>query len=182
MVHNRNSEDGLIADPRDGTVSLIKRIRNDIVSPPPVTKIAVMKPGLKVADISDEIKKWLFIMADDNITNIPVLKKGKLCGVLSEQTITQWARTNGKVDRKGLASSDQYLSDIENLLDPTTGSTTVQCEYVAPTMSVYDVQQLFEKSMNDQQRLMTVFVTSNGTAVGELEAIVTSWDLSRIST
>lgn len=173
IVHNEH-----LAEPSDETVSTITRIRELITHPPMATHVAIKPPHLITAEINDVIAKYLKIMNDLNITNIPVVHNQKIIGILSERSVVMWANHSSQENDGSILLTEKTFGDIKEFLDKPTGDDEyLQYKYCSRKTDLYYVRNLFGEAINQNRRLAAVFITQDGTPNSRIEGIITAWDI-----
>lgn len=173
IVHNQQ-----IAEPSDETVKAILQLKEMITHPPLALSVAIKPPQLIAAEIDDNIAKYLNIMSDLNITNIPVVHNQRIIGIFSERSVVIWVNHSAQENDGSILLTENTFNDIKQFLDKPTGDEEyLQYKYCSRKTDLYHVRSLFSEAINQNQRLAAVFITQDGTPNSRIEGIITAWDI-----
>ena len=165
IVHSRG--DRLIAEPHEEVVAEIEKIAR-IISTPPLVVDVIKSTKVDTIQHTATVKDFLIRANDVGHSNIPAYKDQKLIGVMSRFVLTEHM---GKVLKDG-RNIEKFLSEttIENYLRefPNNNHFVI----ASAKVTIEDTLAFFTN-----KKLISVIITSDGTADGKLMGIVVSADI-----
>ncbi len=162
IVHS-SSDDMTIAEPHVDVVEKLERIERLLGSPPRAVGTVAKRAVCFAADT--KIRQAIERMARGNYSNVPVLRDGKVVGVLNNKLIVEAVakRLDGDVDA--------YIAGatIGSILTPEANHYAL----LPDTASVDEILSAFEHN----RKLQIVVLTYKGFPDGEIAGVVTTGDL-----
>ena len=166
IVHHNS--DKVIAEPHEDVVELLEKIAR-IISTPPLA-IEIIK-SVRVETIPATAMLIEYILQTERVghSNIPVYRRNTLIGVLHRHIFVE---AIAKVAKNG-RSLDSFLSGttVEQYLCefPSNNHFTI----VSAAITIEQVLALF----NNNRKITSIIVTTDGTASGILKGIITPADI-----
>lgn len=172
IVHN-SEKDYIIAEPHTKMVDKIKEIEKLITNPPKV--IPKFQKDVLLFDSSDSIFDSIYIMSENNFSQVPIVDDNRFIGLLNSNTITRWfgKTTNKEIDENG--STIIIKTQIKNVLDYE--ETDKNYEYINRNTYLHEVVNIFENN----KQIDAILITQNGKKDEKLLGIITIWDLIEIN-
>ena len=170
IVHEKMRKNYFIADPHGEVVKNIEKIAQFLLEPPKATTIA-SKP-VKAYETTDDLKTVLIDMGKCPFTQYPVYEDGKFSFLLTESGITSFL-------------ADQFVDNLIDFSNETVLSIKpYECyhavTFVSRSYDVFQIEDLFEKSLQEKRKLEAVIVTENGRETEKPLGIITAWDLIKV--
>lgn len=164
IVHQRDDELEIIAQPTDRTVENIERIASLLTEGKLLYKYATMP--VRRADAADDIRTCFAKMREMDTTKLPVYRGDEYIGLA----------TMTKIAEKGLdLQADTVLA--ADLIEPETPSRTV---FFAKDTLVEEAAEVFEDALNKGRRPPVILITETGSRRQKPLGIITSYDLPKI--
>ena len=165
IIHSRNEE--IIAEPHEDVVELIEKVAR-IISTPPLVVDAIKSVHVDTIPAESKLRDYVIMSSAVGHSNIPVLKRNMIVGVLQRHFFMEIL---GYVMKDG-RSIDEFLNEtiIEQYLrdHPSTAHFTI----VSAAVTIEEVIELFSN-----RKLLAILITDNGTTGGQLMGIVTTADI-----
>lgn len=166
IVHEKISEDFVIADPNDWAVKRIKEIEAELEKPETVLPLF----GKKVTGFEKDLplSEILKTVAKKRYSQFPLYDHGKFEGLITLRVIGYWCaqmslENGGVIDLKNKKAEDMLFAD---------GKTT-NYYFVAGDTPVYEVEGMFREKAN----LEAVLITKDGNPDGNLLGIIRPRDI-----
>src|SRR5258708_5587745 len=151
----------------------------DIKYPPNALEIFASKTGsgLYETDVNAFIKDVLRDMTENEYTHVPVWNGDKLVGTFAYNSFFQWV--NYELQKRNQPHFEkERMGDINPRY---LNGNIVRFQFVRSTDPAHEVPMIFEKSTKKRIRLDCIFVTENGNRDEKILAIITPWDLYKVS-
>jgi len=132
--------------------------------------IATPKYKLYAATLDTPVKEVTQTMREKLYTQVPVIDSKKFIGTFSENTVLRLF-TEEK-DQENL-----LIKHIKNYLVPHKGTSSI--EFLKTHASYFEVLNLFQTYIDQGKRLGVIYLTKNGKQSGEIEGLITAWDLHK---
>lgn len=168
IVHQRDGEGRVIAQPTDEVVIEIEKILKLLTQAPMVSQFFLKK--VYVCEMEDSILKVQEIMQKEGYSKVPVVSNREVIGLVHIEEIAKWA-----CDKLRTKGADEKVSAI--MQDTHKQRNTV---FVSKDTSVYGIPELFTQGLKNGQKLDAVFVTETGSAKEKVIGIITVKDLPLI--
>ncbi|PIC63212.1 hypothetical protein CSV79_12780 [Sporosarcina sp. P13] len=170
IVHNRTGLDYAIAEPHDVIVETIELIEKKLSHPVTVKELFERKVHTLQAD--ESLAAGLKIVREKNFNQLPIYQKGKFIGLITANGIMNWlaGQENENISR-----------EIPTLLDIYNHEKRKKTyRFVKSTMSVYEAEGYFRKSIISGNRLEALLITEQGGKDEKLIGIITPLDLLKL--
>ena len=175
IIHNPYSETiDPIAEPHPDIVKRYAGLKDRILNPPKVLSIAV--PAAKIYSTTMEAKalEVMRVMDKKIYAYVPVLdNNGQIIGVFSDGAVFSYLAKNGSCQ----VGPDAKVSEFAEFI-PIDSHTGESFEFVTPKTTLAEVQDLFEHGLTERKRLGVVYITDSGLQNGQLQGMITAWDLA----
>jgi CBS domain-containing protein len=150
-----------------------KKIKNEIINPVKVIDIAIKGSSIYSTTLDDNAFEVMKNMKENAYTHVPVLKNGSVIGVFSLYTVFAYLIEKGCVQISG----DTKVGDLSEYIT-FEGHQGEYFKFVPKDCPVIDIEDLFAKRLEDNKRLVTIFITENGESDERLLGIVSAWDVA----
>ena len=170
IVHEKVNEDYYIAEPHKTVVKRIEEIAAQFEKPPLASSIASAPvfyyyEDALLKDVLKAINKFEF-------TRFPIYSRnGDYKGLLTSSDIIRWMAKQRTSTSNTISLEDVNISGLLN------GRKKYYVDFLAEEMSIYDVEELFDKYHTQDKKLQAIILTENGEANSKPKAIITPWDL-----
>lgn len=160
-------------------VTLLATILEEIKNPPSTLEVFGPKNsnGIYETTVSAFIKDVLRDMTENEYTHVPVWKGDTLVGTFAYNSFFQWVNYELQ-SRQQPHFEKERMSDINPRY--LNGDVVRFC-FVRSTDPAYEVPIIFENSTKQRKRLDCIFVTASGKRDEKIQALVTPWDLYKVS-
>ncbi|PIC58359.1 hypothetical protein CSV80_05490 [Sporosarcina sp. P12(2017)] len=170
IVHNRTGFDYAIAEPHDEIVKLIENIDERLSNPVTVKDLFSGKVHIVQAD--ESLATGLRLVREWKINQLPIYKKGQFIGLITADGIMNWLADQ---------EADCISREIPTLLDVYNHEKRRKTyRFVKSSMSVYEAEGFFRKSIVSGKRLQALLITEQGGKDEKLIGIITPLDLLKI--
>ena len=159
--------------PSDGMLSLLRDTLGRVENPPLAKDIAVPISSVFCKTMDDPVKPAMAEMQRRVFSHIPILEKGVVVGVFSENTVLT-CLLDGKI--AGIGENTRF-SDLRAYL-PMDRHRAEVYRFVRQNTSAVQVGDIFEKALARQERIGLVFTTRSGRADEPLLGIISAWDIA----
>ena len=164
IVHQRDDELEVIAQPTDRTVENIERIASLLTSGKLLYKYATMP--VRRAEAADDVRKCYAMMREMNTTKLPVYRDDVFIG-LATMTMVAARGLDGSAD----------IAEAADLIESETPSRTV---FFAKDALLEEAVDAFEEAMQKGQRPPVILITETGSHRQKPLGIITAYDLPKI--
>lgn len=168
IVHQRDGERKIIAQPTDDAVETIEHILELLSNHIPVSKFFLKK--VIVCQLEDMILDVEKTMEKNGFSKIPVYDQSKIVGVVTIEAIAKWACNALKFESKLMQIKD-IVEDIDE---------TDRIFFLAKNESVYHVVKIYTESMKKGINVQAILITEDGGKSQKPIGIVTVKDLPQI--
>ncbi|MDV6378742.1 CBS domain-containing protein [Sporosarcina sp. GW1-11] len=170
IVHNRTGLDYAIAEPHDVIVELIELIDEKLSHP--VTVKELFERKVHTLQAHESLAVALKLVREKKFNQLPIYEKGRFIGLITADGIMNWL-------------AGQYTEDIcleiPTLLDIHNHEKRKKTyRFVKSTMSVYEAEGFFKKSISSGNRLEALLITEQGGKDEKLIGIITPLDLLKL--
>lgn len=125
-----------------------------------------------IVSLDDNLLEKLELMRKFRYSNMPVIEKGKIIGVLNAAVIIHYLTQHPQVDLTNVKIRDIGTDVLDDFRKKTV-------KFVKSDSTYADIQECF-KTNNKAKWIEAIFITDNGKSTGKLEGIITSNDFSAI--
>lgn len=159
--------------PSDEMIALLKETANKVKNPPRARDIAISISSILYKTMDDYVRPTMIEMQKNVFTHIPILQDGIVVGVFSENTVFSYLIDEGIIGIEG----DTKFSDLKEYL-PLEKHRSESFRFVPQHIEAEKVRLLFEKALEEQDRIGLVFTTRTGKSDEPLLGIITAWDIA----
>jgi CBS domain-containing protein len=126
-----------------------------------------------VVDLEEKLENLIKAMNEKKISHVPVLDKDKkLVGVFSENTIFSKLSEDEIIE----IGKEYKVKDYEKYIKLENHSSEY-FDFIKRNEELASAQNLFNKSIKKDKKLVMLFVTENGKKTEKILGIITPWDL-----
>ncbi|WP_303968712.1 CBS domain-containing protein [Sporosarcina ureae] len=170
IVHNRTGFDYAIAEPHDEIVELIESIDRGLSHP--VTVKDLFSGRVHTVQSDESLATGLRLIRERKFNQLPIYKKGRFMGLITANGIMHWLADQ---------ETDCISREIPTLLDVYNHEKRKKTyRFVKCTMSAYEAEGYFRKSIMSGQRLEALLITEQGGKDEKLLGIITPLDLLKL--
>lgn len=171
LVHERIDEEYYIATPHVDVVEDLERIKRTLDQPPQALEsstrpVLFFKTDTDLAHILEAFEKH-------PVSQFPIYgDKFEFKGLLTNDVIVRWlsrSHVSGVLQVDGVKS-----------IDVLQGDQMPNVQFLKSDRTVYDLEERFEDSLENNQKLKAVILTENGEADEPPIGIATTWDLIKV--
>ena len=173
LTHNPNGDDGkqLIAL-TDEFKARFERLCNSLMNG--ITDIAIPYKDIYKRQLNDKVLPTINVMKERSYSYVPVMSGKKIWGVFGESTV--FSIISG--ENAALMQENPDMLKIAKYI--TQYSPNCSYDFMGRSASIDDIRRKFSDAFADGRRLDVIFITSTGDVKGDLDSLVTIWDLTSI--
>ena len=155
----------------ENIIEKLKEIISLLENPPLVTSRYITE--IFVVDLEEKLENLIKTMNEKKISHVPVLDKDKkLVGVFSENTIFSKLSEDEIIE----IGKEYKVKDYEKYIKLENHSSEY-FDFIKRNEELASAQNLFNKSIKKDKKLVMLFVTENGKKTEKILGIITPWDL-----
>lgn len=155
----------------ENIIEKLKEIISLLENPPLVASRYITE--MFVVDLEEELENLIKTMNEKKISHVPVLDKDKkLVGVFSENTIFSKLSEDEIIE----IGKEYKVKDYEKYIKLENHSSEY-FDFIKRNEELASAQNLFNKSIKKDKKLVMLFVTENGKKTEKILGIITPWDL-----
>ena len=158
--------------PSDSMLALLRQTVDKVANPPLAMDIAVPIASVFCKAMEDPVKPAMAEMQRRVFTHIPILDRGVVVGVFSENTVLACL-----LDGAVVLDENTRFSDLKAYL-PMDRHRAETFRFVRQNTSAVQVGDLFERAVARQERVGLVFITRSGRSDEPLLGIISAWDIA----
>lgn len=173
IVHENSFGGKAIAEPHKDILKLYKDIVKEIITPRnALDTLAVEFKDLYTEILNSNTLDVVKEMHAKGFSNVPIMRKNKIIGVFSENTIF------AKVARDGFLKdlSTSKINDFRDHISLTEGISEYYV-FIDKNATALDATDLFLNNTLKRRRIGAIFVTKDGTANSKVLGMITPWDI-----
>ncbi|RWZ59009.1 CBS domain-containing protein [Halobacillus fulvus] len=171
IVHERVDEDYYIATPHIDVVEQLEHIKQTLEQPPQALDFATRPVMFFTADTP--LVKVIDAFERHRVSQFPIYTKDhQFLGLLTNGCVVRWLSRSVREESESL-----YDVMAEQLLDDEYHQNV---QFLARNGTVFDLEERFENSLEENRKLKAVLITESGDKDGPPMGIVTTWDLIKI--
>ncbi|WP_079528194.1 CBS domain-containing protein [Halobacillus hunanensis] len=167
IVHERVRDGYYIASPHVEVVEELEQIKQTLDQPPLGLDVAT-RPVMFFYE-ETELLHVVEAFRKHGVSQFPIYRDGAFVGLLTDAGIVRWL---GESVESGAVAVDHVTVG-----DVLRHEKVHNVEFVSETASVFELEDLFESSHGDGEKLKAVMITEGGDRDGKLLGIVTLLDL-----
>lgn len=169
MQHSHVLKGMVIASPREDAVFAIEAIAEQVHNPPQIRTYMIKNP--EVVGSGDSLAKIAGLIMDKSYSQLPVYDHGEYRALFTTNALARWLSEAVRRGEGDLLEEDVTISQIiafsENYEQPY---------FVKPTESAYKVCD----RLSGEEPVPAVLITTDGRSSGDLQGIVTRFDVPTI--
>lgn len=170
IIHNRTGHQYAIAEPHDEVVKLIEMIEDKLSHPLTVNELFQRK--VHTLQAQESLAKGLEVIKTNKFNQLPIYQKKRFIGLVTANGIMNWLADQ---------QADCVSAEYPTLLDVYNHEKRKKTyRFVKSTMSVYEAEEFFKKSITSGRRLEAILITEQGGKDEKLLGIITPLDLLKI--
>ena len=171
LQHNPKIDGAYLVEPSAETIEFLRKILKMVEEPKLAIDYAVSEKQIYKTDLNASLRKVMRVMKDRGFSHIPVMNGSKVIGVLSVNILFDYfAETGGEIDPEVKVSALADLIAVDK-------HTNEYYKFMKSDATFDEVDEAFMKRYQGKKRLVAVFLTSNGSADGNLLAMLTPWSV-----
>ena len=172
LSHGECKVEGKVAiEINENIIEKLKEIISLLENPPLVTSRYISE--MFVVDLEEKLENLIKTMNEKKISHVPVLDKDKkLVGVFSENTIFSKLSEDEIIE----IGKEYKVKDYEKYIKLENHSSEY-FDFIKRNEELASAQNLFNKSIKKDKKLVMLFVTENGKKTEKILGIITPWDL-----
>ena len=155
----------------ENIIEKLKEIISLLENPPLIASRYITE--MFVVDLEEKLANLIKTMNEKKISHVPVLDKDKkLVGVFSENTIFSKLSDDEIIE----IGKEYKVKDYEKYIKLENHSSEY-FDFIKRNEELASAQNLFNKSIKKDKKLVMLFVTENGKKTEKILGIITPWDL-----
>jgi len=172
ITHNPKVAGNYPIEPSEEMIQFLSSLIESIGKSYLALSSSIKRQEMITATKEDKVIDVMHLMEKHAYTHMPIIENNKLFGVFSDHTICSYMleRKYFKID------DDTKIGELEKFLLVESHKS----EFFAfkdKRAKLHEVEELFDNTYKNSKLLATVFITSDGTTGGNLEGMITPWDL-----
>ncbi len=175
LTHRPRIGEFYAVEPTDAMLSLLEKLIDRLEHPLSAIRIAVPIEEVLSASLDSPVLDSLERMYKRAFSHMPILEDGKVAGVFSGSSLM-----NCVLYKHIMFSGDLKFRDIKDTFtfDQHPSETF---RFVSRDTLVSDISDMFDETLQQEERIGMIFVTENGKSDEELLGIITAWDVAAAS-
>ncbi|MBO7729756.1 MAG: CBS domain-containing protein [Lachnospiraceae bacterium] len=172
LTHRPRIGEFYAVEPTDAMLSLLEKLIDRLEHPLSAIRIAVPIEEVLSASLDSPVLDSLEKMYKRAFSHMPILEEGKVAGVFSGSSLM-----NCVLYKHIMFSGDLKFRDIKDTFtfDQHPSETF---RFVSRDTLVSDISDMFDETLQQEERIGMIFVTENGKSDEELLGIITAWDVA----
>ncbi len=172
LTHRPRIGEFYAVEPTDAMLSLLEKLIDRLEHPLSAICIAVPIEQVLSASLDSPVLDSLEKMYKRAFSHMPILENGKVAGVFSGSSLM-----NCVLYKHIMFSGDLKFRDIKDTFtfDQHPSETF---RFVSRDTLVSDISDMFDETLQQEERIGMIFVTENGKSDEELLGIITAWDVA----
>lgn len=172
LSHKKKISGNFSVEPTKEMIEFLDSLINKIKNRKKCLEIQTPLKNLFYQSLNGKVKDTIKIMNERHFSNVPILEKGFLIGILNQNAILDYiaSEENSFIDDK-LTFNDikEYIS-----LDNKENN-----DYLFYSVHKYaeQLEEEFENLKRNGKKIKIVFLTENGKREEKLKGIITPWDI-----
>jgi len=172
LSHNPKLGDEYAVVPSDSMLACLDEIITAVKDPKRCRDVMVPIGRVMYCRPDDGVLETMQKMADSDVSKLPVLQNGRVCGVFSSRVLFNMLLKNPGCEIK----KDSRIRDLGDLIS-LTGPESTYYRFADENKLLSELGQMFDSAYENHIRIRMVFVTSDGSETGRLIGIVTPWEI-----
>lgn len=159
-------------EPSEAMITTLRRILRRVQAPETNLQCSTRIEMALTASMSDVVLPVMRRMQQHGYTHAPILERGRVVGVFSENTIFSCVLD----ETIGSFSEKTRFSDLATYL-PISARQKQRFVFVPKNGSIYGSERLLRESFDHGNRIDMLFVTENGKEQERVLGLLTPWDV-----
>jgi CBS domain-containing protein len=170
IIHER-SDGRVIAEPNNAAVSDLGRLQSVLLNPPKVQP--TFQGKVHTREASQALGEAVAVMPEGSFSQLPVMEKGRVMGLLASNTIARWL-------------GHEVATDLFSLRETTTAEVLRYTEgsenhgFLGRMSTLFEALARFADFAAHGKNLDAVLLTHHGQSNESLLGILTLYDLPKI--
>lgn len=174
LAHNPKIGGEHITEPSAKTLEFLDFLINKVKNRPRSKDIAVKYQDIYKETLSGNVKNTMAIMKSKRFSHVPIVENHRVVGVFDKNSIFLYLTKEGVECINNLSSLT--FADIEQYVS-LKYRTDLDFIFARSNMFVDELEDIFEKALDNGKRISLVFLTATGSKGEPLQGIVTPWDI-----
>ena len=172
LVHSTKINDSFLVSPSNEMINLLRGVIEKVKNPLKAKDIMIKVKDICYCEEVDFVLPKLKIMTENVFSNIPILEDKTVVGVFSESTLLNYLLDEEiiEIDKTLRFHDIQKYTKLEN-------HRSESFIFVPANMLKADIEEKFENSIINGEKIGLAFVTQNGKADEKIWGIISVWDL-----
>lgn len=124
--------------------------------------------------MGDAVLPTIKYMREQVYTHVPIMNGKKVWGVFSENTLFEIAAEGGF---SAINEQATFLTIRKNIVVNDKSCDGVY-DFIGRSASLEDIKKKFADARDERRQLEVLFITTDGTPNGDLNGLITIWDLT----
>jgi hypothetical protein len=173
LTHNANGEDDKkLITLTDEFKERFEKLCNSLMNG--ISDIAIPFKDIYKRQLSDKVLPTINVMKERSYSYVPVMNGKKIWGVFGESTV--FKLISGE-DAHLIQENPEMLKIAKYI---TEYSSEGSFDFMGRSASIDDIRRKFSDAFADGRRLDVIYITSTGDKNGDLDSLVTIWDISSL--
>lgn len=166
MQHSHVLNGTALATPRLDAVLAIEKISRQVEKPPRILDFMIPNPDVVAS--TDSLADAAEMVISRGYSQLPVYSEGKYQALFTTNALARWLSAAVQREEGNIIESDVKIADVLKYVEDHE-----RPRFVKPTESAYKVCDL----LSNEEPLPAVLVTTDGGENGQLQGIVTRFDV-----
>ena len=173
LSHKKKLNNNFAVEPSPQMIEFIDNLISSIKNRKKCRDIQIKKKDVYWETINGNVKAAMHKMNECTFTHIPILNNdGVVIGVFDENSIFNYLANEEIVE----INNELLFKDIEKYIS-LYNREMEEFIFIDPNKYVEELEHEIEERFNEQRRIGMAFVTLNGKSDGNLQGIITPWDI-----
>lgn len=173
LSHNPKIEGEYPVEVSNGMIAFLDKVIKTVEHPKRAKDIYVPIDKVLYRTYNDNVLDAMIEMNERNFSKMPILDKGVVVGIFSENTLMSYLVDNKKMEIK----DDMTFNDLSGYL-PLVKHKAHDFIFVKEDMLLTEVVAIFDKALEIGKRIGLVLVTKTGNSNEKLLGIISAWEVA----
>lgn len=173
LSHNPKIEGEYPVEVSNGMIAFLDKVIKTVEHPKRAKDIYVPIDKVLYRTYNDNVLDAMIEMNERNFSKMPILDKGMVVGIFSENTLMSYLVDNKKMEIK----DDMTFNDLSGYL-PLVKHKAHDFIFVKEDMLLTEVVAIFDKALEIGKRIGLVLVTKTGNSNEKLLGIISAWEVA----
>ncbi len=174
LAHNPKIGGSYVAEPSQKTLDFLDFLLNKVQNRPRCKDISVKYKDIYRQTMQGSVQKAMTVMKNHRFSHVPIVENQRLVGVFDKNSIFSYLTNKGvecinNLNALTFADIEQYVS--------LKHRTDLDFVFARSNMYVDELEDIFERALENGKRISLVFLTATGSKNEPLQGIVTPWDI-----